>query len=338
MAKTASPVMHVPGNFTAMVCIVPTLTPGSFHADDIFVTRRSLQRPLPRCTLDGALRRLCLWQLHLPPQRLVCRRSIAKSMWSATTWPTLTRRASRQEINFEDLFYQTLHAGLAPTGKLGGTNPTQNGLGVATSAISSILSQGTLTTTGSPLDLAIQGNGFFAVSNANSTLYTRDGNFTLNGSQVLVDANGNAVQRIGTVGEGGGGLPAFQSAGSTNIIIPTTATVPGQATANVTVVGNLDAGTAVGGQAASTTIQIFDSQGNSHTLTLQFTKTASNTWSITGSVPAADGTVTQNTIAPVTFNASGLLQSPASGTLSVTFTSPNTLPAETVNINIGTVG
>ena len=60
------------------------------------------------------------------------------------------------------------------------------GDGVSTSSISSDFSQGSLVSTGNPLDAAIQGNGFFAVSQNGTQQYTRDGSFQLNSSGQLV--------------------------------------------------------------------------------------------------------------------------------------------------------
>jgi flagellar basal-body rod protein FlgF len=60
------------------------------------------------------------------------------------------------------------------------------------------LSQGNITSTGAPLDLALNGKGFFTVATPNGERYTRDGHFTLNGSGQIVTSDGYAVQ-----GEGG---------------------------------------------------------------------------------------------------------------------------------------
>jgi flagellar basal-body rod protein FlgF len=58
-------------------------------------------------------------------------------------------------------------------------------------------SQGTLETTGNPLDLAISGPGLFAVNGPSSTLYTRDGSFRLSSTGVLTTADGYAVRDAG---------------------------------------------------------------------------------------------------------------------------------------------
>ena len=62
---------------------------------------------------------------------------------------------------FQDLFKQTLQGARAPVGNFGGSNPIQTGLGVRLATIDLDLSQGSLLTTGSNTDLAIQGSGFF---------------------------------------------------------------------------------------------------------------------------------------------------------------------------------
>ncbi len=241
-----------------------------------------------------------------------------------------------QEITFQDLYYQTLRAASGKTSETAGYDASQLGFGTQTAATSTILTQGALTGTGNQLNLAIQGGGYFAVSNGTTTLYTRAGDFGLNAKDVLVDPNGNAVQNFGTVGFGGAGQPAFQT--NSNVVIPIGTTEAAQATSNITMAGNLDAGTAIGTAAAPSSIQVFDSNGNAHTLTLQFTKTGGNTWSLTGSIPSTEGVMNQNTVSNITFNNAGVLTSPATGTLSFTITSPNTLPQQTVTLNFGTPG
>ncbi|HUJ22449.1 MAG TPA: flagellar basal-body rod protein FlgF [Bryobacteraceae bacterium] len=58
-------------------------------------------------------------------------------------------------------------------------------------------SQGELRPTGNPLDLAVAGKGFFAVSTSSGPLYTRDGSFRLSASGQLVTADGYAVRAVG---------------------------------------------------------------------------------------------------------------------------------------------
>lgn len=94
-------------------------------------------------------------------------------------------------VNFSDVYYQTSSTGQAPTGKVGGVNPKQIGIGVKTASIARDFSAGTTLTTGLNTDLCINGSSFFTVASPTvEILYTRDGNFK-------VDANGNLVTSSG---------------------------------------------------------------------------------------------------------------------------------------------
>ena len=57
--------------------------------------------------------------------------------------------------------------------------------------------QGTLISTGNPTDLALSGNGFFAVNGPNGPLYTRNGNFQISSTGTLVTAEGYSVRQVG---------------------------------------------------------------------------------------------------------------------------------------------
>jgi flagellar hook protein FlgE len=76
--------------------------------------------------------------------------------------------------SFKDLLSQTLQGASGPTGTLGGTNNRQIGLGMTIDSISQRHTQGNLQSTGVWSDLAIQGDGFFRVSNDNTNLPTWD--------------------------------------------------------------------------------------------------------------------------------------------------------------------
>src|SRR5690242_12630856 len=103
-----------------------------------------------------------------------------------------------QRMTFADLFYQSQGFASGPTQSNGGVNPMETGLGVKVNTIDTNFSQGGLQTTGINTDLALNGDGFFILRNADGTgqpLYTRDGAFSLNSNGVLYDpATGLAVQ------------------------------------------------------------------------------------------------------------------------------------------------
>ncbi len=133
-------------------------------------------------------------------------------------------KASR--VSFANELTQTLKPALAPSGGLGGRNPIEVGTGATVSSIDKDFSQGTLTPTGRPLDLALQGDGFFILTNAFEDFYTRVGAFGLDKSNDLVDS--------------GTGLKVKGISGS-SINIPVNATEAGKATSTTDIAGNLDA-------------------------------------------------------------------------------------------------
>jgi flagellar hook protein FlgE len=90
-------------------------------------------------------------------------------------------------VTFSDILSQTLRPASAPTGRLGGTNPLQLGRGAGISSIDQNFSQGSLLTTGRTLDLGVQGNGFFVLSDGNEQFFTRVGAFGLDSDEFLVD-------------------------------------------------------------------------------------------------------------------------------------------------------
>lgn len=147
-----------------------------------------------------------------------------------------------QRISFADLIYQTLSSGngTSTDKRLAGTNPSQIGNGVRVASIQRNFEQGVLQITGGGLDFAIEGGGFFAVSNNASTYYTRDGQFTLNAKGYLTISNtGMLVQRSGTIGEPAEGKIGYQEPGDSSIKIPLGAVVPGKATATAKFSGNI---------------------------------------------------------------------------------------------------
>jgi flagellar hook protein FlgE len=242
-----------------------------------------------------------------------------------------------QLTNFQDTLYQTLNPGSAPSGAQGGTNPSQQGSGVSVGAIDSQFAQGTITPTGQPLDAAIQGSGFFVVNNASGQFYTRAGSFAIDANGYLVDPNtGDRVQRTGTVGEGSATETGFQVAGNNDIKVPIGAGIPGTETANVNYSGNLDSSAAVGTN-INTAIQVYDSQGASHSLNVTFSKTADDTYSVSAQLDnGATATAAVPAGTTVSFDSNGLLLSPAS--IPVTISGIPGASAQTVNLNLGTPG
>ncbi len=121
-----------------------------------------------------------------------------------------------QRAEFEDLMYQNFRASTANTGAV------QIGMGSSFSATASNFSEGSLQTTGNPLDVAINGNGFFQVQKADGSLaYTRDGSFKRDLNGQIVTSDGYPLEP-----------PITVPANATDIAISPTgvvsASVPGQ--------------------------------------------------------------------------------------------------------------
>jgi len=189
-----------------------------------------------------------------------------------------------------------------------GVSGSQLGLGVSPVNSFANYTQGSIQTTNGSTDAAIQGDGFFIVKNPNNQdVYTRDGSFQVNSSGVLVTQAGDPVQGWSSAS---GNVSTNSAIG--NISVPLSATVPSTATTKMSLELNLDA-TSATGATFSAPIQVYDSQGQSHTLTAAFTKTAVNSWTYALTIPAADltaGGTTTVASGTMTFDANGNLTSP----------------------------
>jgi len=108
-----------------------------------------------------------------------------------------TTAFKRQRPEFQDLLYQNERRGGATSSDTGTIVPVgvQIGIGVKTAAVYRITTQGNLTQTSNPLDLAIQGRGFFQILQPDgTTAYTRAGSFQLSPTGEIVTADGFIVQ------------------------------------------------------------------------------------------------------------------------------------------------
>ncbi|GDY03548.1 hypothetical protein LBMAG49_28770 [Planctomycetota bacterium] len=127
---------------------------------------------------------------------------------------------------FSDLLSYTARSGTAANGSLGGQNPMQIGHGAMMSTVDIDTSQGTFQDTGRPLDVAIQGHGFFTLTDGNQRYYSRVGTFGIDNAHSLVDLRT--------------GMQVMSSNGST-ITVPVGDTLPAHATTSVSFQGNLPA-------------------------------------------------------------------------------------------------
>ncbi len=204
----------------------------------------------------------------------------------------------------------------------------QVGRGVFVQEVSPLMTQGAFETTENALDIAIDGDGFFAVNDNGTRYYTRAGNFSVNRDGFIVnpdnlrlqgylaDAGGNITGTTGDLQLTATQNPARMT-GAANVAVNLDATAPVQ-TAAFTLDGNGD-GTPNDplNYNSSTTVSVYDSQGGAHQVTLYYSKTADNTWDAHSvyADPANPGQLLEATGSPqtLTFDTSGALTSVSAG-------------------------
>src|SRR5450830_248753 len=233
---------------------------------------------------------------------------------------TVGFKQSRAE--FADVFANSLN---------GGGSTTQIGIGTKVATVQQEFTQGNITNTTNSLDLAINGGGFFRLSDNGSIIYSRNGQFQLNKDGFIVNAAGDHL--TGYTADSTGTL----STGAPADLFINTSNLPAAATKNTSTVINLDARTAVNTKTfsatdpttydQSTSLTVFDSLGNPHTVQNFYAKTTpattpttvASTWNVYTTI---DGSATPLAGATTTlsFDSSGL----ATGGTTKTFTFPAT--------------
>lgn len=189
-------------------------------------------------------------------------------------------------IRFQDVMSQTLRNAGAPGTGVGGTNPSQIGLGVSIAGVSTNNTQGSLQVTGRATDLAISGSGYFMVRDGAETLYTRAGEFDVDKNGNLVNTNGQLVQGFPVTNGVQGGVPASIKVGlgSTSAPVPTTA---------VAMKGNLPAETAVG-ESILRDVPGYTAAGDKINVSMEFTRTATG-WDMGLTTPGGTAAGTYGT-------------------------------------------
>jgi len=127
----------------------------------------------------------------------------------------------RERAVFEDLLYQNIsQVGASSTQDTQLPSGFSIGTGVRVVATEKLHSQGNLTNTGNPLDMAVQGKGFFQILMPDGSLaYTRDGSFQVNQDGQLVTSSGYQVQPAITVPEGAQSI-TIGSDGTVSVLLP----------------------------------------------------------------------------------------------------------------------
>ncbi len=206
-----------------------------------------------------------------------------------------------QSTSFSDLFYQEI-------GTSGAGDPVAVGAGVKVAANQIAFTQGSINSTGNASDVALNGNGFFVVSNGGGGYeYTRAGNFSIDSDGNLVTAAGLNVM----------GYPAVNGVVNTNapltaLNIPIGQVQAPRATTSIAMTANLDA-SAPAGTSFPAQVTLYDSLGEAHTVNITFTQASTaaqpNTWNYSISLPASDyaGTPPAAITGALGFDASGNL-------------------------------
>ena len=195
---------------------------------------------------------------------------------------------------------------------LSSSGATSAGIGTSVVAVQQQFVQGNISTTSNPLDVAINGNGFYRMDTAGTITYSRNGQFHLDKDGFIVNAEGGRLSGYGVDAAG-------------NIVASTPAPLQvssSQLQANMTTAAsiglNLDSSKAVATGTFdptdsttynnSTSMAVYDSLGNSHSLATYYAKTGANTWAVYGTF---DGTPLAASLGTLTFKSDGTLDTTA---------------------------
>jgi len=196
------------------------------------------------------------------------------------------------------------------------------GRGVRVTRVAQQFGQGSTEFTSNNLDLAINGEGFFVMSDADGQLsYTRAGAFTVDREGYVVNHTGARLQVFPRIGSSGS---LFNTGDTSDLNLPVISGAP-LATTDVDATLNLSAAESVPTVALdptdpgftfppdalsynhSTATTIYDSLGTSHTATMFYRKVADNDWNVFTFVDGANVTVGGNAYADMQFTTSGAL-------------------------------
>ncbi|MCL5270411.1 MAG: flagellar hook protein FlgE [bacterium] len=249
---------------------------------------------------------------------------------------TTAFKSSRAE--FADLLSQTIN---------GASGRSQLGRGVTLDRISANFSQGSFSNTDRLTDLAINGNGFFIVTDGSRQYYTRNGQLTLNNQGEIVTTSG--MQLVGYQYDASG-----QPLGSLGTLkISQTSTQPhmtgdgSTAGSGVQIHLNLNASSDVMNNFSvsdpsatsnfSTSMTVYDSLGQDHAVQIYFNKTADNTWGWHALVDGGElaggtsGVPTEAATGTLVYNSSGALKTSTTTQSSFNFTGT----AQTIGFDFG---
>jgi len=207
---------------------------------------------------------------------------------------------------------------------LTGAGTSQIGIGTKVATIAQQFTQGNVTASNNPLDVAINGGGFFRMSNNGTVTYGRNGQFQLDKDGYIINSSGSRL--TGYIADSLGVL----STGAPADLNINNADIAPAVTTEIGALVNLDSRSASiaipfdmtdpTSYTNATSVSVFDSLGNSHVLQTFFQKTAANTWDVFASL---DGIAEPPFVAPATQASVGTLTFLGDGTID---TAATTLP------------
>jgi flagellar hook protein FlgE len=211
----------------------------------------------------------------------------------------------------------------------------QIGIGTQLSEVQQEFSQGTITSTGQALNVAINGNGFFQMSSNGQSVYSRNGVFSLAANGTIINAAGQTLMGYGANAQG-----VINSATTVPLTVPNS-NLPPSVTKNVGFSFNLNSQSAVSTTpfnptdsttyGATNSIKVNDSLGGTHAVNVYLVKTATGTWEAYATTGTNNQLVTGTSsgvagdLGPVTFDSSGnLIPTPPATTVTpFTFSIPD---------------
>jgi len=257
---------------------------------------------------------------------------IGNNIANANTYGTKVARAE-----FSDMYANAISGA--------GTNNI--GIGTRLANVAQQFTQGNISTTENPMDLAIKGNGFFQLSDGQSpTVYSRNGQFKVDREGFIV--NNNALKLMGYAADS---LGVIQPGQAVPLQLPTAGVDPA-VTTSVTLEMNLDSRKAITAPAAAplidfndattynnaTSLTVYDAKGQEVPVTYYFQKSAVDTWNV---FATANGSTIGGTdadpqpVTTITFAPDGSAPTAPVGTVPLTILLPNNAaPADTLNFEL----
>lgn len=220
---------------------------------------------------------------------------------------------------------------------LQGGGGSQIGIGSALGAVMQQYTQGNITSTNNPLDIAINGTGFFGLTQNGTVSYSRNGQFHLDKEGFIINDQGRKL--LGVLADSTGSIPQQPPTDQLKVDFVTGTPNP---TSEAAVTANLDSRQAIPTTTpfdptkpetynSSTAMTVYDTLGNPHTLSYYFVKTAPLQWDM---YTAIDGTLSPATADSIAFSNTGVLTTPAAGTVNRIFNIAASTGAANINVDI----